>query len=61
MSLTTCETFIDVLGVKTRQTIADEIQEAKYFSVDVDSTPDLTHSDQFTFIFRFVNKKKANY
>ena len=57
LSSTTCEEFIDVMGEKTRQTVADEIREAKYFSVVVDSTPDLSHVDQLTFIFRFVDKK----
>jgi len=28
---------------------------AKYFSVIVDSTPDLAHVDQLTFVFRFVS------
>uniref|UniRef100_A0A8C9YGK0 TTF-type domain-containing protein n=1 Tax=Sander lucioperca TaxID=283035 RepID=A0A8C9YGK0_SANLU len=43
--------------LKKLQTVADEIREAKYFSVVVDSTPDLSHVDQLTFIFRFVDKK----
>lgn len=57
LSSTTCEEFIDVMGDKTRQVIAEEIQDAKHFSVVVDSTPDLSHVDQLTFIFRFVNKE----
>jgi len=57
LSSTICDEFIDVMGEKTRQTIAEEIREAKYFSVVVDSTPDLSHVDQLTFIFRFVNKE----
>lgn len=52
--LSACEEFIDVMGEKTRQTVADEIREAKYFSVIVDSTPDLSHVVQLTFIFRVV-------
>jgi len=57
LSSTVCEEFIDVMGDKTRQIIAEEIQQAQYFSVFVDSTPDLSHVDQLTFIFRFVNKE----
>lgn len=43
------------MGEKTKKIIAAEIQQAKHFSVSVDSTPDLSHIDQLTFIFRFVS------
>ncbi|XDV17102.1 hypothetical protein PO909_016527 [Leuciscus waleckii] len=43
------------MGEKTKQVIAEEIKHAKYFSVIVDSTPDLAHVDQLTFVFRFVS------
>lgn len=48
LSSTICEEFIDVMADKTRQIIAEEIQDAKCFSVVVDSTPDLSHVDQLT-------------
>ncbi|KAF7653501.1 hypothetical protein LDENG_00082200 [Lucifuga dentata] len=54
LSSTICEEFIALIGKKVKQTIASEIQHAKYFSVIVDSTPDLSHVDQLTFIFRSV-------
>uniref|UniRef100_A0A672HX76 TTF-type domain-containing protein n=1 Tax=Salarias fasciatus TaxID=181472 RepID=A0A672HX76_SALFA len=57
LSSTICEEFIDMMGEKTRQVIAEELRDAKYFSVIVDSTPDLSHVDQLTFIFRFVSKQ----
>ena len=56
LSSTICE-FIDMMGEKNRQAIAEELHDAKYFSVTVDSTPDLCHVDQLTFIFRFVSKQ----
>jgi hypothetical protein len=34
--------------------IVIEIQKAKYISISVDSTPDVTHIDQLTFILRHV-------
>lgn len=43
------------MGEKTRNVIAAEIQNAKYFTVIVDLTPDLSHVDQLTFVFRFVS------
>ena len=55
ISSTVCDEFIALMGDKTKQVIADEIKQAKYFSVIVDSTPDLSHVDQLTFVFRFVN------
>lgn len=45
------------MGEKNRQGIAEELCDAKYFSVIVDSTPDLSHDDQLTFIFGFVSKQ----
>lgn len=57
LSSSICEEFIDVMGEKTKRVIANELKDAKYFSVIVDSTPDLSHTDQLTFIFRFVNEK----
>ncbi|KAF7652124.1 hypothetical protein LDENG_00101180 [Lucifuga dentata] len=53
---TICEEFIALIGKKIQQMIASEIQHAKYFSVIVDSTPDLSHVDQLTFIFCFVSE-----
>ena len=34
--------------------IISEIKQAKYYSVSVDSTPDITNADQSTIIFRYV-------
>ena len=39
------------MGEKTKRMTAEEIRQAKYFSVIVDSTPDLAHVDQLTFFF----------
>ncbi len=43
------------MGEKAKKIIAAEIRQAKHFSVIVDSTPDLSHVDQLTFIFRIVS------
>lgn len=38
------------MGVRIRSEIFSEVQMAKYFSVSVDSSPDVAHADQFIFI-----------
>ncbi len=48
------------MGQKTKQAITKELHDAKYFSVIVGSTPDLSHVNQYTFIFRFVSKTGSN-
>ena len=51
---TVCEKFIDVIATKVLDVIISEIKQAKYYSVSVDSTPDITIVDQLTIIFRYV-------
>ena len=34
-----------------------QLQHAKYFSLIVDSTPDLSHTDQLTFVVRYVSQE----
>lgn len=34
--------------------IVEELKSSKYYSISVDSTPDITHHDQLTFIVRYV-------
>ena len=53
-SSTVCEEFIDVIATKGLDIIISEIKQAKYYSVSVDSTPDITNVDQSTIIFRYV-------
>ncbi|XP_022178978.1 uncharacterized protein LOC111039694 [Myzus persicae] len=54
LSLNTFEEFVKLMGQKVRETIIKEIKKAKYFSIVVDSTPDVSHTDQLSFIFRYV-------
>jgi HKD family nuclease len=42
------------MGPKVLAAIVNEIQKAKYFSISVDSAPDVTHIDQLTFMLRYV-------
>ncbi|CAB3990490.1 zinc finger MYM-type 1-like [Paramuricea clavata] len=42
------------MGNRVLDHIILEVKSAKYFSVSVDSTPDVSHVDQLTFILRYV-------
>lgn len=53
LSHTTVELIVQI-GSQLRKKIIDEIHKAKYFSIIVDSTPDISHIDQLTFIIRYV-------
>ena len=36
------------------EVIIEEVQQAKYLSISVDSTPDITHTDQLSITIRYV-------
>ena len=46
--------LIKVLGKKVKHLILEEIKVAKYFSILLDSTPDVSHIDQMALIVRYV-------
>lgn len=54
LSSTICEEVIEIMGNKVLKVIVKDIQEAKYFSLSVDSTPDISHIDQLTVVLRYV-------
>ena len=54
LSKTICDEFIHLMATRVRQHIFTEVRTAKYFSVSVDSTPDIFHVDQLTCILRYV-------
>lgn len=43
------------MGEKVLSEIVNQIKLAKYFSISVDSTPDISHMDQLTFIARYLS------
>ena len=43
------------MGQKVLDEIISRVKLAKYFAISVDSTPDITHVDQLTFILRYVS------
>ena len=49
-----CDEIIEILAKEVLSYIIKELKEQKYFSISLDSTPDLSHVDQLTFIIRYV-------
>lgn len=49
-----CDEFISIVATKVRNSIIQEIKNGKYYSIIVDSTPDISHMDQLSFIMRYV-------
>lgn len=54
LSKTICEELIQIMGQNLESKIITEVKKAKYFSISVDSTPDISHVDQLTVILRYV-------
>ncbi|XP_065662869.1 uncharacterized protein LOC136085486 [Hydra vulgaris] len=54
LSFYTDEQFISIMSEKVLETIIKEVKAATYFSISIDSTPDITHIDQLSFIIRYV-------
>ena len=55
LSANVCEELVAVMGEKVLLAILKEVLTAKYYSISVDSTPDVSHVDQLTFTVRYVN------
>ena len=54
LSSTTCGQFIAIIGKEVLSTIIEEIKTAKYYSISVDSTPDIGYSEKLCCIFLYV-------
>lgn len=48
-----CNEFVEILARSVMEEIVKQVKESKYFSISVDSTPDVTHTDQLTLIIRY--------
>lgn len=58
LSSTICDEFIELIAARVLSVIKDEIKRSKYYSISVDSTPDVAHIDQLTFTVRYVHKSE---
>jgi Domain of unknown function (DUF4371) len=56
LSWNTCDEFIELMAKKVIDVIVSEMKNSKYYGISVDSTPDLSHVDQLTFIVRYVQE-----
>lgn len=54
MSFHTYEQFINLMSEKVIEQIVVEIKTAVYFSISIDSSPDITHLDQLSFVVRYI-------
>lgn len=54
LSANICNEFILLVASRIEQKIIDEIRDAKYYSLSVDSTPNVSHTDQLDFCVRYV-------
>ena len=56
LSKTICEEIIQLMAKKVMARIKEEIKQTKYWGLVVDSTPDISHADQLSIIFRYYWK-----
>ena len=54
LSSTICEEFIKLLSDRVKAKIIAKIKKAKYYSISIDSTPDIAHIDQLSIVIRYV-------
>ena len=55
LSKTTCEEMSQLMAKKVKESIVADEKKSGYFSFSVDSTPDISHTDQLTLIIRYVS------
>ena len=56
LSWNTCDEFIELMAKKVKDVIVSEMKKSKYYSISVDSTPDMSHVDQLTFTVRYMEE-----
>ncbi|CAM5161614.1 unnamed protein product [Natator depressus] len=50
----TYDEFITIMAEQLRNQFTDEVKDAKYYSIIVDSTPDVNHVDELTLILKYM-------
>lgn len=54
LSKAICEEIVNLMAEEIHSVIISEVKQAKYYSICVDSTPDVSHTDELKFIVRYV-------
>ena len=47
--------FINICSSVVKSKISEERSEAKYYSIMVDATPDVSHDEQHSFVIRYLS------
>lgn len=53
----TVREIISLMASTVLEKILSDVCKAKYFGLIVDSTPDITHNDQLSYVLRYVDEK----
>lgn len=57
LSKTVCYELIEVMVVISLEVITAEVKTAEYYSPSVDSTLEISHMDQLSFIIQYINEE----
>lgn len=49
-----CDEYVGLIGNQVRAEIIEEIKSTTYYSIIVNSTPDISHADKLTFVICFI-------
>ena len=55
MSSTICEEFVQLMGEEVLSEVVNRVKLARYFSISIVSTPDVSHIHQLSFIMCYVS------
>ncbi|XP_044766148.1 uncharacterized protein LOC123322270 [Coccinella septempunctata] len=61
LSKTIQNEMIDLMAIKVRNNIINEIKEANYFTIMFDCTPDVSHTEQMSQVIRYLKRTESGY
>ena len=60
LSWTSQNEFLNACGKQVLDAVIKEPKNALYYSVIIDGTPDVSHTEQITFVLRYVHRTEDN-